>query len=159
MDIMKYFLFTFSLFLLTFCKPKTEIISGTLFFKSIDFVNVYGLDDAQIEESEKAFAEYAKQPVLTESDKELFAGIQRLKKYGLWKSPYIRLELDDKRHGLVFLTEEDYRSFSQFKHEDLEKDGKKVDVKLRVEMLEAGVYLCHEIIQIDKVDGDTPWQK
>ncbi len=156
---MKKLLLLFSLILLFSFIPKEETISGMLYFKMIEFVNTYGLNNEQQNLYNKMVADIRLKKNPTKDEQALISQVDAIKQAGLEKSPYMKVKTADGKVLLVFLTEDEYKSFSGYKLKDLQDENKKVMVKLNATEVKPSIYKSKKVLEVQKIDGLTPWDK
>lgn len=156
---MKKLLLLFSLLILFSFKQKEETVSGTLYFKMIEFVNIYGLDAPREMIFNKFVSEMKAKKKPSAAEKEFIAQVDYVKQAGLEKTPYIKLENTEGKVLLIFMEEADYKQFSGYNLKELQAEKKKVEVSLTVTKLKSLIYKCNKVIAADKVNGETPWDK
>lgn len=156
---MKKLLLLFSLIILFSFKQKEEKVSGTLYFKMIEFVNIYGFDAPREMIFNKFVSEVKAKKKPTAAEKEFIAQVDYVKKAGLEKTPYIKLKNAEGKVLLIFMDESDYKQFSGYNLKGLQSEKKKVEVSLSVTELKPLIYKCNKVISVEKINGETPWDK
>ena len=145
--------------LLYLSQPKQETVSGTLYFKMIEFVNTYGMDMEQQKVFEKTVSEIKSKKNPTQAEQEFITQIDFIKQAGLDKSPYIKLKTANGKILLVFMSEDEYKQFSGYNLKGLLAENKKVTVKMDVTEMKPLLYKCKNIVEVKKISGKTPWNK
>lgn len=140
-------------------RQKEETVSGTLYFKMIEFVNIYGLDAPREMIFNKFVSEMKAKKKPTPAEKEFIAQVDYVKQAGLEKTPHIKLKNAEGKVLLIFMEESDYKQFSGYNLKGLQAENKKVEVSLTVTELKPLIYKCSKVISVDKVNGETPWDK
>lgn len=141
-------------------KPTdTELITleGELYFEYIGLGSLYGAHDTTIQ----SFMLNIENIDLDESETNLFITdyYNTLNTNGLIKSPHFKIMVDSTRVIHVFTNEKQYRKIKNYSHWKLEKKNKKVLLKLKGELLGDYIYKCDEILDLNKVEGNTQWNK
>ena len=96
------------------CKKENFNINGKLYFKSIEFVNLFHANNDEKLKFKDYFSGLNTSATLSEDEKKLVSYFRTLEKFNLVDSPYIKI-LDDKgKVFTVFTTESDYLKFVNF---------------------------------------------
>ena len=136
------------------CQEK-EYTHADLSFKLINMGSFYGADEAEIQIFEKLFDSIKKDPDAGKEDKKLCDFFSRLKKNGLYTSPYIHLQIGPDSSLLVYLNETEYEKVKEYKADELLERMKKVSLELDIEKRDEGIYFVNQIINVQETDGQT----
>lgn len=154
----KLFLLLITIFILVSCNSNTEIISGDLYFKQVDWLNYYGANDGNKQEVQELIRALKENNSLSVTEEKIVKQHDKLEKLNLLESPYVRIKTE-KDVKVVFMTEDDFEKVKEYRLQDLLESNQKVSLKLEVEKVDADFFMCKKIIQLLKVSGVTPWEK
>jgi len=154
----KLFLLLITIFILVSCNSNTEIISGDLYFKQVDWLNYYGANDGDKQEVQELIRALKENNSLRVTEEKIVKQHDKLEKLNLLESPYVRIKTE-KDVKVVFMTEEDFEKVREYNLQDLLETNQKVNLKLEVEEVDTDFFMCKQIIEFYKVSGVTPWEK
>lgn len=152
------FLILSIIFMFVSCNSNTEIISGDLYFKQVDWMNYYGASDENKKEIQKLIRALKDSNSLSVTEQKIVNQYEKLEKLNFLNSPYVRLKTNNDVK-LVFMTEQDFKKVEKYQLQDLLATNQKVSLKLEVEKVDTDIFLCKKIIENQKVSGITPWEK
>jgi len=147
------FILIIGLLLITCKKDNMKIIKADLTFRSISFNSVYGGTDEQIAETNAQLDSILNLENPRKSDYELAKYFQRLKDNNLFRLPYIFLLLENDSIITVHLTEKEYTKVKDFRHIDLYRKNKKVELEIELKQLDSSMFFSDNIIKISEVNG------
>lgn len=147
-----------TIFILVSCNLNTEIISGDLYFKQVDWLNYYGANDGNKQEVQELIRALKENNSLSVTEEKIVKQHDKLEKLNLLDAPYVRIKTE-KDVKLVFMLEEDFEKVKEYKLQDLLETNQKVSLKIEVEEVSSDVFLCKKIVELQKVSGVTPWEK
>ena len=140
--------------LFTACKKEsTETIKADLTFRSISFNSAYGGTDEQIAKINAEFDSILKAENPRKSDYQLAKYFEKLKEHDLFELPYIFLLVENDSVLTVHLTEKEYDKVKDFRHVDLYRKKKKVQLEIELKQLDSGMYFSDNLIKVMEVDG------
>ena len=142
-----------SLFVILFfvsCFSKSEICEGELFFKLVELFPKKGFSQQQLSSINKKIE---KNP----NSKECKYFI-KLKQYDLLGLPYINLKVNDSIHQ-IYLSKSQYLKVGKFSLNELKDSHKKVHIKLLITRFEKKIFFSDSIVELNIIDGETPWAK
>src|SRR5690606_22525953 len=154
----KLILLLITIFILISCNSNTEIISGDLYFKQVDWLNYYRENDSNKQEIQELFQAIKANSSLSITEEKMVNQYGKLEKLNLLDAPYVRIKTE-KDVKLVFMLEEDFEKVKEYKLQDLLETNQKVSLKIEVEEVSSDVFLCKKIVELQKVSGVTPWEK
>src|SRR5690554_4475537 len=154
----KLILLLITIFILISCNSNTEIISGDLYFKQVDWLNYYRENDSNKQEIQELFQAIKANSSLSITEEKMVNQYGKLEKLNLLDTPYIRIKTE-KDVKVVFMTEKDFEKVREYNLQDLLETNQKVNLKLEVEKVDADFFMCKKIIEFHKVSGVTPWEK
>jgi hypothetical protein len=154
----KLILLLITIFILISCNSNTEIISGDLYFKQVDWLNYYRENDSNKQEIQELFQAIKANSSLSITEEKMVNQYGKLEKLNLLDTPYIRIKTE-KDVKVVFMTEEDFEKVREYNLQDLLETNQKVNLKLEVEEVDTDFFMCKQIIEFYKVSGVTPWEK
>jgi len=154
----KLILLLITIFILISCNSNTEIISGDLYFKQVDWLNYYRENDSNKQEIQELFQAIKANSSLSITEEKMVNQYGKLEKLNLLDTPYIRIKTK-KDVKVVFMTEEDFEKVREYNLQDLLETNQKVNLKLEVEEVDTDFFMCKQIIEFYKVSGVTPWEK
>lgn len=157
---------TFGLLGLIFCNGTIgqQKFKGDLYFKLISIGSFYKADSVKVKMFEKTLDSLMKidQKQLSKDNLELVKVYGGLKKNGLIDKPFFNLRVDSTTIYIVYTNETEFKKVSEYNHNDLLKENKKVKIELTGEIINLGtlnVLNCSTIDKVEKVDGKTYWRK
>ena len=77
----------------------------------------------------------------------------------MYISPYINLQIETDSTLDVYLSEFEYKKIKDFKHNDLLKRNKKVELELDIVKKDIDICYTEQIINVKEVDGKTTVKK
>ncbi len=116
---------------------------------------MYGADELEIQKFEDILDSLRRNPKAKKNEIELCNYYAKLKKYNLFTSPYINLQIDKDSTLMVYLNEEEYQKVKEYNPADLNGRNKKVSLKLEIEKKEEAIYVANQIISVEETDGHT----
>ncbi len=133
---------------------STEMIQGTLYFKSVNIFGPTGISDSAFDRLMDA-ARNADARV----NNEMINALQHLRAEGLTRKPSFRIQTEPQKIITVFVEEQEYEKIKNFSLNDLRKNQEKVDLKLKGRRVLNSFFDCQEITSVEVVPGSTPWMK
>ena len=134
---------------------KKEYTKADLSFKLISMASLYGSNEDGIQKFEKIIDSIRSDPNANKKDIDLCDFFARLKKNGLYTSPYIHLQIEADSLLIVYLDEIEYEKVKEFDHKDLVSRNKKIELQLDIEKKDEGIFFANEIIGLKEVNGET----
>jgi len=128
-------------------------LEGDLYYTWLKLGNFYGLPDSlcyhyEYLKDSLGIDEFAKQ------NSKLMPYIKLLEEWSLVKSPFIYLKMDSSV-VIVYLSKDDYEPITKYTYQDLIDTEQKVRLKLVTNKLNTKLYLCKEVISMERIDGET----
>lgn len=140
------------------CKSQdNEVLNGSIYIKQIDLGSLYksnkekinslkkeidNFDESKSNESEKLFYNYYK--VLFEED--------------LIDKPCSLIKVKGNSIQRVFFSLDDYKEIESLLL-NLDKNTEQINLSLKVNKINDGIYFANNIISLEKVEGKTDWKK
>ena len=93
------------------------------------------------------------------SDYQLAKYFEKLKQNDLLELPYIFLLVENDSILTVHLTEKEYDKVKDFRHVDLYRKKKKVQLEIELKQVDSGMYFSDNLINVMEVDGRSHWNK
>ena len=150
----KWILIIFGLFLAMSCKEnKSKVITSDLTFRSVAFSTLYGVTDDKYESMIKeldSFVTYSKKKT---EEIALYEHLLKVNDHNLLRLPVIFLNPEKDSVITVYLKESEYHKVSAYKHADLFKEGKKIELKLELKEIDKDIFYSDHIISVKKVTG------
>jgi membrane-anchored protein YejM (alkaline phosphatase superfamily) len=119
----------FTIILLTSCQSieKSDIITveGDLYFKLIDFPQLFDAPDATLTKIEESIKNGYKD-TLTEQDRQFLQMLEYMVDNDLLRKPFIRIKSDEGEILMLFLDPNDYVIFKNYKWSDLREENIKM---------------------------------
>ena len=132
------------------CQDEKDVLEGDLYFSYLRFGSFYHQPDT-IFRRFQAFANTAQM----DRDSSFLAQYQTLKRENLLYSPFVDLELKDNSIITLYLQPSDYDKIKIYKRKDLRTSRTKINIKARVKSLGNKLFLCEDLISIDRISGVT----
>jgi hypothetical protein len=149
------------LFSSTFEKRKFK---GDLYFKLISIGSYYNADSLVIKKFDRTLDSLMKldKGKLSKDNLELVEVYGGLKRHGLIHKPFFDLKINSTTTYIVYTNQAEFNKIKDFKLDQLIKENKKVQIELSGEIINLGtlnVLSCSTIDKVEKVDGQTYWEK
>ncbi len=132
------------------CQEEKDVLEGDLYFSYLRFGSFYHQPDTIVRRFQ-AFADTAQM----DRDSSFLAQYQTLKRENLLYSPFVDLELKDNSIITLYLQPSDYDKIKIYKRKDLQTSHTKIHIKTRVKSLENKLFLCKDLISVDRISGET----
>src|SRR5690554_5926001 len=145
----KLILLLITIFILISCNSNTEIISGDLYFKQVDWLNYYRENDSNKQEIQELFQAIKANSSLSITEEKMVNQYGKLEKLNLLDAPYIRIKTE-KDVKLVFMLEEDFEKVKEYKLQDLLETNQKVSLKIEVEEVSSDVFYVRKSLNFTK---------
>jgi len=144
------------LILLVACenKPKTDTLTGDLFFTPFKLGSYYNQPDSLVKGFEIYF-DTLKTETADSDQKKWLKQYKILKEKDFLFRPFIYLRVKDDSVVTLYLDTLDYDRIKIYKRKKLQDDNKKVKIEARVTMIDSGLFNCEKLKRIDIVDGET----
>jgi len=140
-------------------QDNTDLITieGELYFKLIEFGSFYGVEDSIIQKFQMELDKIDSDSSST--DQFISDYYKILNANDLIKTPHFKVIIDSIQILQVFIDEKQYRKLKNYNHWILEKENKKVLLKLQGKMINEYIFKCNKILELQKVEGKTQWSK
>jgi hypothetical protein len=135
-------------------KPKTDTLTGDLYFRFFNFGNFYNQPDSLIKQSIAYFDTLTTENA-NASEKKLLRQYRVLKQKNLLYRPYVYLRVQDDSVVLLYLDTLDYDKIKIYKRQRLQDENKKIRIEASVTMIDSGLFNCQKLKRVDLVDGET----
>lgn len=142
-----------------------EIIEGNLSFKLIELGSFYALADGLGKEIIPYIDSLNTLPqtTLSENEKQFLETANRLNDHDLLLLPSFSLTVDTLTYT-VYLDSTIYSVIAEFDRDELIKENKKVQIRLKGEKISTGsqatfrIFRAHELLSVQKTEGETHWR-
>jgi len=135
-------------------RPKTDTLTGDLYFSFFRLGNYYNQPDSVVNQS-KLYFDTVTIEKLNTGEKRLLRQYRILKQKNLLYRPFIYLRVKDDSVVTLYLDTLDYDQIKIYRRQKLQDDNKKVKIEATVTMIDSGLYNCEKLIRVDLVDGET----
>jgi len=135
-------------------KPKTNTLTGDLFFDFFRIGNFYSMHDSVVKQFENNFDTLTMETV-SEEDRRLLTQYKKLKEEKLLFVPFIKLLIENDSVVTLYLDTLDYNEIKQYKRQRLQDDQKKVRIEAKVKKIDRGLFYCTDLIKVELIDGVT----
>lgn len=149
----KILLLIFS-FLVFACNNNNKIINGELYFKLVNPLPNSGLAPQQVEEIQNSLSKLD-----SKNNSKLLQYFKTLKENNLLSYPYIRIKINDNKIIEIFLKQGECKKLKNYTLDNLNKQGKKIIISLKVKQINDSIFFSDKIINIKEVNGNSPWSK
>jgi hypothetical protein len=137
---------------------KSETFKGDLYFKLVSFNSSNGFSSEQIEKMGKILDTLNINHLKEENDKVFYEEFLKLKQHNLLKSSSIFIKSKNEIRK-IYLDKNSFQKIEKYTFDHLRKNQAKVEIELNTIELEPGIYKSENIISINEVHGETPWNK
>jgi hypothetical protein len=134
--------------------PKTDTLTGDLYFSFFRLGNYYNQSDSVIKKFETYFDTLTIETA-NSGDKRLIKQYRLLKEKNLLYRPFVYLKVQDDSVITLYLDTLDYNQVKIYKRQKLQDDKKKVRIEASVTMIDTGLFNCEKLKRVDLVDGET----
>ena len=138
---------------LTSCKKSDNIIEAELELRPVSFMSAYGANDKEysnaIKEIDSVLKYHPDSNVYS-----LYKYFNYIDSLGLFRNPYIFLEIKKDSVIPVYLSKKEYKKVKEFKWVDLANQNKKVKLKIELSKIEDSIYYSDHIIEVKKVNDN-----
>jgi len=135
-------------------KPKTDTLTGDLYFDFFRVGNFYKMSDSVVRQFENNFDTLTIETA-SEEDKRLLTQYKKLKEEKLLFVPFIKLLTEKDSVVTLYLDTLDYNEIKKYKRQRLQDDQKKVRIEAKVKEIDRGFFYCTDLTQVELVDGVT----
>jgi hypothetical protein len=135
-------------------RPKTDTLTGDLYFSFFRLGNYYNQPDSLVRKSETYFDTVTIEK-LNSGDKKVLTQYRILKEKNLLFRPFVYLRIKDDSVVTLYLDSLDYDKIKIYKRQKLQDDNKKVRIEASVIMIDSGLFNCEKLKRVDIVDGET----
>jgi hypothetical protein len=122
---------------------RSEIVKGDLYFALIDFGQFFDIPDSTMRKWEKEMSTYDS----LDQRYPLTLLYLELVENGLSKTPYIWIVDEQDSIKRIFIDDLDYKELTRFNCWDLIEEGRKVEVTVKVKVLDLKPYPITEAIE------------
>lgn len=135
-------------------KPKTDTLTGYLYFDFFRVGNFYSMPDSVVKQFEYNFDTLTIETA-SEEDRRLLTQYKKLKEEKLLFVPFIKLLTEKDSVVTLYMDTLDYNGIKQYKRQRLQDDHKKVRIEAKVKEIEQGLFYCTDLKKVELVDGVT----
>jgi len=135
-------------------KPKTETLTGDLYFSFFRIGSFYNQPDS-IVEGFKIYFDTLKYETADQDQRRFLNQYNRLKDEKLLYHPFVDILTEKDSVVTLLLETDDYNEIRKFKRKELQDEGKKIRIVAQVRKLDDRLFYCSDLIKVDKVDGET----
>jgi hypothetical protein len=135
-------------------KPKSDTLTGDLYFSFFRLGSYYNQPDSIIEGCENYF-DTLKYETADQEQRRFFNQYKRLKEENLLYQPFVDLLTEEDSVVTLYLETTDYNEIKRYKRKELQDEGKKIRIQADVRRIGAGLYYCLALTKVEKVDGET----
>lgn len=135
-------------------KPKTETLTGDLYFSFFRLGSYYNQPDSMIEGYQKYF-DTLKYETADEEQKRFLNQFKKLKDEKLLYQPFVDILTERDSVVTLYLETNDYDEIKKYKREELQDEGKKIRIQADVRKIGDRLFYCVDLVKVDKVDGET----
>jgi hypothetical protein len=134
--------------------PKTDTLTGDLYFDFFRVGNFYNMPDSVINRIENNFDTLTWETT-SEEDRRLWTLYKKLKDEKLLFAPFIKLLTEKDSVVTLYLDTLDYNEIKIYKLKRLQDEQKKVRIEAKVKEIDQGLFYCTDLVNIYLVDGAT----
>jgi hypothetical protein len=135
-------------------RPKTDTLTGDLYFSFFRLGNYYNHPDSLVRKSIIYFDTVTIEK-LNAGDKKVVTQYRILKEKNLLFRPFVYLRIKDDSVVTLYLDSLDYDKIKIYKRQKLQDDNKKVRIEASVTMIDSGLFNCVKLKRVDIIDGET----
>jgi len=136
------------------CKQNQINLEGDLRFTFFRIGSFYNQPDSIVKDV-TVYADTVNKANLREDEKRLLGMYDVLKKEKLQYSPFVNLVLDHDSLIILYLNKEDYDKIKIYHRKELISEHKKIRIKVSAKALGYNMYLCKQLVGVNKIDGQT----
>lgn len=138
------------------CKnqPRTNILTGDLYFSYLRVGSYYNQPDSLVKKSQLYFDSLALEKTDAETNK-LERLYTILKKKKMLFQPFVQLMIQEDSVVILYLDTLDYNQIKVYKRQRLQDENKVVRIEASVTMIDSGFFYCDELKRIELVHGNT----
>lgn len=135
-------------------KPKTELLTGDLYFSFFRFGSYYNHSDSAIEKFEIYFDTVSYEKA-SDGDKRLLNNYEKVKEEKLLYHPFVDILTEKDSVVTLYLEARDYDEIKKHKRKELQDENKKLRIEADVKKIGDGLFYCNDLIKVQKIDGET----
>ena len=135
-------------------QPKTDTLTGDLYFSFFRLGNYYNQPDSVVRQFETYFDTLTVEKA-NSADKRLLKQYRILKEKNLLYRPFVYLRVKDDSVVTLYLDTLDYDRIKIYRRQKLQDDNKKLRIEASVTMIDSGLFNCEKLKRVDLVDGET----
>jgi hypothetical protein len=135
-------------------KPKTELLTGDLYFSFIRLGSFYNRPDSLIKKFE-SYMDTVSYEKTSDEDKIFLNRYKKIKEEKLLYKPFVDLYLKKDSIVTLYLETDHYNQIKKYKRKELQDEGKKIRIEADVKKIDEGLFYCVTLRKVEKVDGET----
>ncbi|MFN7601696.1 MAG: hypothetical protein ACK5R0_09905 [Bacteroidota bacterium] len=135
-------------------RPKTDTLTGDLYFSFFKLGNYYNQPDSVVNQS-KLYFDTVTIEKLNTGEKRLLRQYRILKQKNLLYRPFVYLRVKDDSVVTLYLDTLDYDRIKIYRRQKLQDENKKVRIEASVIMIDSGLFNCVKLKRVDLVYGET----
>jgi len=135
-------------------KPKTETLTGDLYFSFFRLGSFYNQTDSMIQGFEK-YLDTLKYETADGDQRRFLTQYKILKEEKLLYQPFVDILTERDSVVTLYLETDDYNEIKKYKRKELHDEGKKIKIQADVKEIGERLFYCVDLVKVDKVDGET----
>jgi len=135
-------------------KPKTEILTGDLYFSFFRLGSYYNKPDSLIKNFEIYFDSLTVEKA-SDEDKKLLTEYRKLKEEKLLYQPFVDILIKTDSVVTLYLDSIDYKEIKKYKRKELQDGHKKIRIEADVRKIDDRLFICTDLRKVEMIDGET----
>ena len=135
-------------------KPKTDTLTGDLYFSFFRLGSYYNKPDSLVKRFETYFDTLTFDKA-NDENKKLLTEYRKIKAEKLLYQPFVDIITEKDSVVTLYLDSADYNLIKKYKRKDLQGGHKKIRIEADVRKIDERLFYCTDLRKVEMIDGET----